>query len=262
MDLRSYIIEKRGDKTLKEFSKETGIPVGSIFTYEVPGYLEKASVTVISNVCRYYQINPYSLHEFGYNDPDFIDEVVRRQVSFPDEEMKYTVIQFVDTFKDILKLSDEEPRYVRSDRGITHIEIKRKTKGKIILYFLYSRTLPKGKHHYSPDDYSDYFIMLHDAINIFGSTGEWLYFFLTPDYSLYHSMAPMLFTHRGSSSIHVSTIKNSSGKEFVVYLVYSRYKTKFDFSKHMYPITFLDIFWSINKKLDLNPELDVEEMFE
>ena len=63
------------------------------------------------------------------------------------------------------------------------------------------------------------------------------------------------------NNIHIPTIKNSSGREFVAYLIYIRYKQKINFEKDMNSITFLDIFWANKKELRLSPELNIEEMF-
>ena len=261
MDLRTFIINKRGDKTLKEFSKETGIPVGSVFTYEIPGYLEKASVTIISNVCRYYQIDPYDLPEFGYWDDSFVNEVIKKMNIGPDEELRHSLVQFIQNYKDLLNLADDEPEYVKSRRGVYHIEIRRKTIGKVILYYLPRRPLQKGRQSYFQDDFADFYYLFHDALNFFGESNNYMYFFLVSDRLLYYSLA-IDKDVIGYRDAHIPRIRNNRGQEMVVYLIYSRYKKKFDYREDMKALTFLDVFWPGTKnEIWHNPELDIDKMY-
>ena len=262
MDLRTFIINKRGDKTLKEFSKETGIPVGSVFTYEIPGYLEKASVTIISNVCRYYQIDPYDLPEFGYWDDSFVNEVIKKMNIGPDEELRHSLVQFIQNYKDLLNLSDEEPEYVKSRRGASHIEIRRKTIGKVILYYLPRRPLQKGRQSYFQDDFADFYYLFHDALNIFGESNNYMYFFLVSDRLLYYSLA-IDKDVIGYRDARIPRIRNSRGQGMVVYLIYSRYKKKFDYREDMKALTFLNVFCpGMKNEIWHNPELDIDKMYE
>ena len=180
----------------------------------------------------------------------------------PDEELRHSLVQFIQNYKGLLNLSDEEPEYVRSRRGVYHIEIRRKTIGKVILYYLPRRPLQKGRQSYFQDDFADFYYLFHDALNIFGESNNYMYFFLVSDRLLYYSLA-IDKDVIGYRDAHIPRIRNNRGQEMVVYLIYSRYKKKFDYREDMKALTFLDVFWPGTKnEIWHNPEPDIDKMYE
>ena len=214
MDLRSYIIKVRGEQSLRSFAREHHIPIKTVNTYERVGYLDNASTTILANVCKYYNIDPYKLPDFGIKDEDTINAVLDKLNNSKSKEKDYVIQNFLEQFKDKLNLSDEEPA-INSKYTI----VKTNDNNNIVLYYLPTRQFSKGQGYITRYDIPDYFELAYDSIQKFVKNEAIMFFFVTSSKALFYSM------RNDINNLSISGGELKSGKKsYTSYVVYCRYR--------------------------------------
>lgn len=214
MDLREYIVKMRGENSLRHYSKLINVPLKTLAQYETIGYLDNASPTIISNVCKYYNIDPHNLPNYGYRDDDFIDEVINKIGTSITSERDYSIKAFISNFKDVLNLEEDTLK-----TEFTHSSIKDKDNNTYILYYLATRPYPKGKNTFDQVDFFDYFIMLNDSLQKFTNLEASNFFFLTSSKSLFYAIT----SKRNNILINSGNLRLKSGAVYSSDIIYSRY---------------------------------------